>query len=1250
MRLRSLGIGALVCTAAATFAAAAEPDSAPVAAGTYRGSSIAVRFDVSPPLRSVVPRPVKGPFARGPEELHTGLEGQAGPQTPDPVVQSAVGGGAIPPPIATFDGPSNLAGVLPPDPVGDVGPAHYVAMSNLFFAIYDKTGTLLYGPAANNTLWAGFGGPCQAQNAGDPIVLYDQEADRWMLTQFTSTGPTFYNCVAVSTTGDPTGTYYRYAFTTGGHFPDYPKYGVWRDAYSISTREFLGTSGPFQGVGAYAIDRAQVLAGNPAAQVISFVVPPGGTPYNIGDGLLPADVDGETMPPVGAPMYFVGSMDQGGPYGAPQDALTLWKFHVDFVTPANSTFSLATTLPVAGFDSVYPCAPTGRNCIPQPGVAASSYLDILSYRQRTLHRLAYRNFGTHEALVTNQSVEAGPGMAGIRWYEIRDPNGTPAVFQQGTYAPGLSDGIHRWMGSIAMDASGNIALGYSASDGVSTFPSVWYTGRLSGDPAGTLPQGEGSIVHGAGSQTSTAGRWGDYSSMNVDPVDDCTFWYVNQYLPATSSAGWRLRIGSFKFPSCAAGPSGTLQGQVTVCGSGLPLAGASVSAGLYGSTTDASGNYSFALPPGNYTAVAAATGYDAPSFPVTITDGGATVLDACLTGVPLIASASMSILAENENCGAGNGRIDPGETVTIQVCVRNVGGADTTNLVGSLEETGGVGDAPFPAEFGVVLAGGPDVCVDVTFTADEALVCGFDVTPELELEDGERDLGTLPLGPFPTGTGVLTGSENFDGATPPSLPPGWSTAGTGNLWVTTATSPDTAPNAAFTDDPAVVTDKSLDSPLFAISTPSAQLSFRHLYDLETSADPSVGYDGGVLEISIGGGPFADIVSAGGSFVSGGYNQTIHSGFGSPIASRPAWSGVSGGYVSTVVDLPASAAGQSVVFRWRMASDVSVSDVGWWVDEIAVFGASSCCTPIPEGITVDHVEDAPSNDVWEPGETVMVEPAYFNGDSAPLLLTGTFVNITGPAGANYGAPDNSADYGSIGSNADASCLVTGNCYTVSVDDPAVRPAAHWDAVASELLSNGETKTWTLHIGDSFGDVPDSHLFYAFIETIFHNGVTGGCGGTSYCPGNGALRKQMAVFLLKSRFGAAYVPPAAAGLFGDVPQADPFAPWIEDLYNRGITGGCSVSPLNYCPDNTVLRQQMAVFLLKTLEGASYEPPECDGVFDDVPCPSTFADWIEELADREITGGCGGDNFCPTNPNTRGQMAVFLTKTFGLILYGP
>ncbi len=519
----------------------ATPPDAPQA--IYRGTSTAVKFDVSPPLRSMTPLPIREPINRGQEERENGFEGPPGVQDQDAARQTTAGPQRIPSPSVSFDGPSNISGVSPPDPVGDVGPSHYVAMSNLSFAVYSKTGTLLFGPAANNTLWAGFGGACETENAGDPVVLHDQLANRWLLTQFTAAGPTFFNCVAISTTGDPLGTYFRYAFTTGTNFPDYPKYGVWPDAYYISTREF-SSAGPFAGVGAYALNRAQMLAGNPAPQVVSFLVPPGATPYNVGDGLLPADIDGTTLPPAGSPHYFMGTMDNGGPYGAPQDALTLWKFVVVF--GGASSFTLTNTIPTAAFDSVFPCAPTSRECIPQP--ATTRKIDILSYRQRPLHRLAYRNFGTHQSLVTNQSVEAAANMAGIRWYELRDPNGTPTIFQQGTYVPGSTDGIHRWMGSIAQDRMGNMALGYSASDATATFPSVRYTGRLVTDPAGTMPQGEASIVAGTGSQTGSS-RWGDYSSMNVDPTDDCTFWFVSEYVPTTSTVGWRLRIGAFKYPA-----------------------------------------------------------------------------------------------------------------------------------------------------------------------------------------------------------------------------------------------------------------------------------------------------------------------------------------------------------------------------------------------------------------------------------------------------------------------------------------------------------------------------------------------------------------------------------------------------------------------------------------------------------------------------------------------------------------------------
>jgi hypothetical protein len=294
-----------------------------------------------------------------------------------------------------------------------------------------------------------------------------------------------------------------------------------------------------------------------------------------------------------------------------------------------------------------------------------------------------------------------------------------------------------------------------------------------------------------------------------------------------------------------------------------------------------------------------------------------------------------------------------------------------------------------------------------------------------------------------------------------------------------------------------------------------------------------------------------------------------------------------------------------------------------------------------------------NGVFEPGETVQPQTAWVNDTAAGVSVSGTAVAFTGPAGAAYAILDSTASYGTIPAGTTGACGGGQGCYSISVSDPAVRPAPHWDARLQELLSVGEPHTWILHVGESFGDVPTSHLFYRFIETLLHNGVTGGCAGGGYCPSNPVTRGQMAVFLLKAKFGSGHIPPPCTGtVFDDVPcTGAPFDPWIEELASLNITGGCGGG--NYCPNNPVTRQQMAVFLLRTLEGSGYLPPDCAGLFSDVPCTpgAGFSDWIEELYDRGITGGCGVAplRYCPTNPNNRGQMAVFLVKTFGLVLYG-
>ena len=299
-----------------------------------------------------------------------------------------------------------------------------------------------------------------------------------------------------------------------------------------------------------------------------------------------------------------------------------------------------------------------------------------------------------------------------------------------------------------------------------------------------------------------------------------------------------------------------------------------------------------------------------------------------------------------------------------------------------------------------------------------------------------------------------------------------------------------------------------------------------------------------------------------------------------------------------------------------------------------------------------------NGVAELLERIMMIPRVRNSTASPLIiLSATIVEVeeeglTEGHRATATIDDGTADYGAIPPGTTADCFsTTGDCYEVTITGP--RPAPHYDEAFRETLSTGLEKPFLLHIGESFADVPTTNPFYAFIENLFHNGVTAGGACSGYCPTDGVKRQQMAVFLLKSRFGAAFTPPPASGtIFGDVPASNPFAAWIELLYLLGVTGGCQTSPLLYCPDAIVNRQQMAVFLLKTEEGSAYTPPACTGVFQDVLCTNPFSAWIEELYARQVTGGCVASplQYCPTNPTNRQQMAAFLVKTFGLLLYGP
>lgn len=544
-----LCLALLMVLLAPTPVVAADASSAttPFAIGDPAGNPHPVRVvadskhDLSPPLRDMIPLPLDRDDEREMEtELMRYPKGDF--EEPDEALQTWLPNSpaAMPAPFVQFDGiKSASAGgggcsCAPPDTDGEIGPHHFVQMVNTAFQVFDRTGGSVFGPVNINTVWSGFGGACQNENAGDPVVVYDQLADRWVISQFTDTVAPFFECIAVSKTGDPAGAWWRYAFQTSAtKFNDYPKLGVWPDGYYMSANLF-NLPNTWAGTGFYAVDREQMLVGA-AATMQFFELPPADW-----GGALPSDLDGSTPPPPGAANVFVEVVDGAwDPPNWPNDELHFHQFHVDWATPANTTFNAAPIqVATASFDGLL-C--NFGACVPQ--VSTAQKLDTLS--DRLMFRLAYRNFGDHESLVLTHTVDAATNQSALRWYEIRDPRGAPpTIFQQSTFAP---DTLHRWMGSVAMDSLGDLAIGYNGSSATQS-PDIRYTGRLVGDALNTLTQGEAVMITSAVSQTATS-RWGDYSQLTLDPRNDCAFWFTTEYANGSGFA-WKTRIGAFRYPSC----------------------------------------------------------------------------------------------------------------------------------------------------------------------------------------------------------------------------------------------------------------------------------------------------------------------------------------------------------------------------------------------------------------------------------------------------------------------------------------------------------------------------------------------------------------------------------------------------------------------------------------------------------------------------------------------------------------------------
>jgi len=544
----------------------------------------AAYFDISPPLRDMVqmdPGRVDNTWKDGIVKNNPTPKGLI-PETDNsntviPNLQTWFGSGFADTTIQNFEGVGNSTGGAPPDTDGDVGLNHYFQVVNMSYAIYNKSGVKILGPSQNKSIWNGFPGPWQNSNDGDAIVIYDEAADRWIFSQFAlpnyyGSGTPNYEMIAVSQTSDPTGSWYRYAFTFVD-MPDYPKISVWEDAYYMSSNRFHKSGGSYnyQGIGAIALNRAKMLAGDPGAEMVMFTLPSSNSAWRI----LPADCDGE-FPPAGTPNYFVYSNDS-------QNKLVFYEFHVDWANTSNSTFIPGASLTVTPFSGSFP------NHIPQKGTSVK--LD--DFGGSLMFRLPFRKFSDHWSMVAASTINVGNGVAGQRWYELRNSGAGWSVYQEGTYAP---DDNCRWMSSIAMDATGNIALGYSISSST-MYPSIRYTGRLTCDPLGEMSIVESGIFNGTGSQiwnmSPDPSRWGDYSAMASDPSEPAKFWYTNEYYTTPSQSNWKTRIGSFSF-------AGVLCVEATADPSDLCI-GSSTQLGVTASGGSGSYSYQWTSVPAGFT-------------------------------------------------------------------------------------------------------------------------------------------------------------------------------------------------------------------------------------------------------------------------------------------------------------------------------------------------------------------------------------------------------------------------------------------------------------------------------------------------------------------------------------------------------------------------------------------------------------------------------------------------------------------------
>jgi Carboxypeptidase regulatory-like domain len=860
----------------------------------------------------------------------------------DPVAQQSFAHGQMPPPIIDFDG-LNIAdggGWHPPDTNGDVGPVHYIQTVNIAIGIYDKaTGDELLN-LPYNTFFQNAPSPCNNQNRGDVIVLYDPLVDRWLVTDFSlPPGPADYECIAVSMNGDATlldGGWYFYALQTNnpaGSWNDYPKLGVWGDGWYMTANMF----DPWSGVRIWALDRASMIAGDPFIPIL----------YDCGScaSLLPANFRG-SPPPEGSPEYLAS-------LNFP-NSLYLFEFHADWVNPGNSSFTWTADIPVAPFQMA--------SAIPQKGTDQT----VDSLADRLMMQLQYRQLsdGT-EVLYVNHSVSSG-GVVGVRWYEVHDPGGNPMLFQQGTYQP---DNNYRWMGSMSADQDGNIAVGYSVSS-TALFPSIRYAGRLAGETSGILTQNEASLIEGTGSQIGS-NRWGDYSAITVDPVDDCTFWYTQEYFKVTSG-NWETRIGSFRFPSCGQ-LKGTIAGYVYNSVTNQPIAGVPVFAAgssyNFSSQTDANGYFSIKLIAGSYDLTA---GPLLPGYPGTDMINGVPVVVDETTGQDLYLDPVPSLVHDGitlaDPSGNNNGYAEPGEqSLQLSESLINLGATTSTQITTKVTSlTTGVSVGKADSTYTDIAAGesGSNITPYV-FSIDSSVACGTDLNFQAVISDSFSTYNTT----FSLNASVPMPRQDIFFNDVEGGAAGWTIGGYPYSWAITSNQSH-SPTHSWTDSPSGNYQNNannwVQTPAYDLSDKShIQVSGWFKYALEP------GWDYAYLEYSFNGG---------GNWITA-----------NPLAT---FNGLQTDWQYITVDASALDNQANVTLRIRLVSDTGLTYDGIYVDDMALSYEPYECTytPAPDVPVLVSPADGswtgnPVTFVWQPADGGSpVEGYILYLDDTPMVTT------------------------------------------------------------------------------------------------------------------------------------------------------------------------------------------------------------------------------------------------------------------------